>query len=186
MNDHVILVDHEDKAIGTIGKLEAHQQGLLHRAVSVFIFNESNQMLLQQREKTKYHSGGLWSNACCTHPKWEESTEDTSHRRLREEMGINAPLFKAFEFTYKAALDNDLIEYEYDHVYLGVTNEKPNGNPEEVMDWKYLSIEQIEFDLKKNPHLYTEWFKLCLPKVTRLINQNILNKLNNQFYEHVI
>ncbi|MCB0760588.1 MAG: isopentenyl-diphosphate Delta-isomerase [Flavobacteriales bacterium] len=163
--DHVILVDHEDREIGTMGKTEAHLSGRLHRAFSIFLFNAKGEMLIHQRQSDKYHSGGLWTNACCSHPRPGETTLDAAHRRLLEEMGMKAPLKEVFAFTYRAELDNELTEHEFDHVFVGFTNEDPRPNPEEVQDWKYVSTPDLLRDIEEQPQRYTAWFRLSAEKV---------------------
>ncbi len=166
--EHVILVDSNDKVIGEMEKLKAHQSGTLHRAFSVFLFNESNELLLQQRALTKYHSAGLWTNTCCSHPRMGENTMDAAKRRLLEEMGIECELEFAFSFIYKAELENGLIEHELDHVFTGRYTDAPNFDPNEVGDWKYDSIEHIKSDLRLSPELFTAWFKLAFEKICLL------------------
>lgn len=162
MNELVVLVDENDKQTGLMPKMEAHEKGVLHRAVSVFIFNLKGEMLLQKRALDKYHSAGLWSNASCSHPKPGEAPGDAANRRLREEMGIDCDLHKIFTFVYKADLENNLTEYEYDHVFFGVTDAVPKPNPNEVADWKYMTEESLLAEIKYVPELYTEWFKICI------------------------
>jgi isopentenyl-diphosphate delta-isomerase len=163
--EHVILVDENDQQIGLMEKMEAHEKGLLHRAFSVFIFNDENQLLLQQRAKDKYHSGGLWTNTCCSHPREGESLLDAGKRRLHEEMGFSCPIETVFSFIYKAELDNNLIEHELDHVLIGNYNEAPKPNPDEVMDWKYVDLEWVVEDMKANPENYTAWFRIVFDNV---------------------
>ena len=163
--EHVILVDENDQQIGLMEKMEAHEKGLLHRAFSVFIFNDENQLLLQQRAKDKYHSGGLWTNTCCSHPREGESLLDAVKRRLHEEMGFSCPIETVFSFIYKAELDNNLIEHELDHVLIGNYNEAPKPNPDEVMDWKYVDLEWVVEDMKANPENYTAWFRIVFDNV---------------------
>jgi isopentenyl-diphosphate delta-isomerase len=163
--EHVILVDENDQQIGLMEKMEAHEKGLLHRAFSVFIFNDENQLLLQQRAKDKYHSGGLWTNTCCSHPREGESLLDAGKRRLHEEMGFSCPIETVFSFIYKAELDNNLIEHELDHVLIGNYNEAPKPNPDEVMDWKYVDLEWVVEDMKANPENYTTWFRIVFDNV---------------------
>lgn len=163
--EHVILVDENDQQIGLMEKMEAHEKGLLHRAFSVFIFNDENQLLLQQRAKDKYHSGGLWTNTCCSHPREGESLLDAGKRRLHEEMGFSCPIETVFSFIYKAELDNNLIEHELDHVLIGNYNEGPKPNPDEVMDWKYVDLEWVVEDMKANPENYTTWFRIVFDNV---------------------
>src|SRR3989338_6687613 len=133
MQERVILVDQHDKEIGTEEKLTAHQKGLLHRAFSIFIFNTKHEMFINKRVSEKYHSGGLWTNACCSHPKPGESLDQATHRRLQEEMGMDCALKPIFTFIYKVNIQKDtLFEHELDHVFFGVTDESPKPNPEEV------------------------------------------------------
>lgn len=162
--EQLILVDQNDVQIGTMNKLEAHQKGLLHRAFSIFIFNDQNELLLQKRAASKYHSGGLWTNTCCSHQSPGESNEVAAKRRLNEEMGMVCSVSSLFEFTYKAELDNDLTEHEYDHVLIGFSNNKPCCNPKEVEAYNYMSIKTILEDVKTSPGNYTYWFKHCLER----------------------
>lgn len=171
MLEEVILVDEHDQPIGTMEKMEAHEKGLLHRAFSVFVFNDHGDMLIHQRAHHKYHSGGLWTNACCSHPRKGETVLEAAHRRLKEEMGFDCELREIFQFTYKAALDNSLTEHELDHVLIGRFNEVPPFNPEEVADYKYISLPSLEKDVKQHPEHYTEWFKIAL--------ENVLNHQKN-------
>jgi isopentenyl-diphosphate delta-isomerase len=159
--DQVVLVDEQDNEIGTMEKLQAHLEGNLHRAVSVFIFNSNNDLLLQQRADGKYHSANLWSNTCCSHPRPGEAIHDAANRRLNEEMGLACELKKVFNFVYKADLDNNIIEHEFDHVFTGITDTVPVPEPEEVGAWKYISPDDLDMDIKINPENYTEWFKIC-------------------------
>ncbi|MCD6012408.1 MAG: isopentenyl-diphosphate delta-isomerase, type 1 [Flavipsychrobacter sp.] len=160
--EYVVLVDEKDNETGVMEKLEAHREGKLHRAVSVFIFNSKNEMLLQQRAAGKYHSGGLWTNACCSHPRQGESVYYAAIRRLYEEMGLKCALVEIFSFVYKAHLDNDLTEHEFDHVFTGVADAIPVPDSTEVAQWKYMSLSQLEADVRDHPEHYTEWFKICL------------------------
>ena len=165
MIEKVILVDKNDNEVGTMEKQEAHVKGLLHRAFSVFIFNDKNELLLQRRAVNKYHSGGLWTNTCCSHPRQNEKTEDAAKRRLLEEMGMRSILKKQFDFVYKAKLDNNLYEHEFDHVFFGFTNDLPIINPEEVEEYTYKTLEDIGNEMKAIPDKYTEWFKICFREV---------------------
>ena len=165
MNEQVILVDIEDNVLGTMEKMDAHVLGRLHRAFSVFIFNTSGELLLQQRALDKYHSGGKWTNTCCSHPRLGEKTLDAANRRLLEEMGMKCDLQYAFNFTYKAELLDGIEEHEYDHVYFGVSDELPVPDPEEVLAYKYLSLDLLAKDIKQNPDEYTEWLKICFKQV---------------------
>ena len=165
MEDHVILVDESDNQIGTMEKLEAHLNGALHRAFSVFIFNHRQELLLQQRALEKYHSAGLWTNTCCSHPKPGESLIDAANRRLQEEMGMQTELVYGFPFTYEAAFSNDLIEHEYDHVFFGQSDKLPQPNSEEVAAYKYVSLSTLEQELNDNPEQYSAWLKICFNKM---------------------
>jgi isopentenyl-diphosphate delta-isomerase len=163
--EKVILVDENDNATGEAEKMQAHIDGLLHRAFSIFIFNTDGEILLQQRALSKYHSGGLWTNTCCSHPAPGEETIDGAYRRLQEEMGFIAPLEKIFDFLYKAEFGNGLTEYEFDHVFAGEYNGSINFNKAEVMDFQFKSIQSIEEELQNNPGKYSAWFKIAFPKV---------------------
>lgn len=175
--EQVILVDQDDVQTGTMEKMEAHQKALLHRAFSVFIFNDSGEMLLQQRALTKYHSGGLWTNACCSHPKPNETTIEAATRRLQEELGFTTSLTKAFHFTYKAVFDNGLTEHEFDHVFIGKHNGKVAFNFEEVENYAYRSIAQIDETVAHNGHFFTEWFLIAYPLLKDWLKTNGLPKL---------
>lgn len=165
MEDRVILVDERDNQIGTMEKLEAHLTGSLHRAFSVFIFNKQQELLLQQRALSKYHSAGMWTNTCCSHPKPGETLNDAANRRLQEEMGMQCELVYGFPFTYEAAFSNDLIEHEYDHVFFGHSDVLPIPNPEEVASYKYVSLAALEQELNENPEAYSAWLKICFNKM---------------------
>lgn len=164
-NDPVILVDENDNVTGIAGKLEAHRKGLLHRAFSVFVFNSRGELMLQRRAFSKYHSGGLWSNTCCSHPFPGELTSVAAHRRLKEEMGFNTKLEESFSFLYKAKLDNELTEHELDHVFIGTSDEEPKLNPGEVQDWKWVNIDELKRELETDPASYTVWLKIVFDKV---------------------
>ena len=159
--ENVILVDEKDNQVGLMPKLEAHQKGLLHRAFSVFVFNSNYELLLQKRASSKYHSGGLWTNTCCSHPRDGEDTIDAANRRLYEEMGIKTSLRKVFDFIYKAELDNNLTEHEFDHVFYGVYNNDPVINIEEADDFKWIDMETLRNDIDNNPDQFTVWFKIA-------------------------
>ena len=150
--EEVILVDTKDNIMGYMEKQEAHIKGLLHRAFSIFIFNSNQQLLMHQRALDKYHSGGLWTNTCCSHPRKNESIINAAHRRLNEEMGLSCDLDEKFTFIYKSKLDQNLYEHEFDHVLFGYTDEKPNINKNEVLSYKYLSLENIKHDIKVSPN----------------------------------
>lgn len=160
----VILVDEKDQKIGLMPKLEAHQKGVLHRAFSVFIFNDKDELLLQQRALEKYHTPGLWANTCCSHQLDGETSIEAGKRRLKEEMGFTTDLKEATTFIYKAEFDNGLTEHELDHILTGRYNEDPVVNPEEVADWKWMPLEAVKEDIKKNPGNYTPWFKIIFEK----------------------
>lgn len=159
MNDLVILVDENDNEIGYLDKLEAHQKGMLHRAFSVLIFNSAGELLLQKRAQNKYHSAGLWTNTCCSHPKPNEPMPDAVQRRLQEEMGLACETNFAYKFLYHAKLDLGLTEHELDYVFIGTCDDTPAINSREVADWKFTSLAEIRKDLVKNPDTYTFWFK---------------------------
>lgn len=161
----VILVDEQDVQTGTMEKMEAHQKALLHRAFSIFIFNDKGEMLLQKRADRKYHSAGLWTNTCCSHPKPGEDTLTAATFRLQEEMGFNSKLTKAFDFIYKVPFDNGLTEYEFDHVFVGSFGGEIVPNTEEVSDYCYKPIEEIKTSILSHPQKYTEWFKIAFPKM---------------------
>ena len=160
MEEQVILVNEKDEPIGLMGKMEAHEKGLLHRAFSVFVFNSKQEVLLQQRAACKYHSPNLWTNTCCSHPRAGETNQQAGERRLQEEMGLQVPLQEVFSFIYKAPFDNGLTEHEYDHVLIGYSDAQPQINPEEVASWKWLSLEAIKEDILQAPERYTAWFKI--------------------------
>ena len=161
----LILVDVNDVPMGTMEKMEVHQKALLHRAFSIFIFNNKGEMLLQQRAAVKYHSAGLWTNACCSHPGKGQQTGEAAEKRLQEEMGFTVPLQKAFAFTYKAALENGLTEYEFDHVFVGTYDGEINPDDAEVADYCFVSMQEIKSSIATHPRKYTEWFKIAFPKV---------------------
>lgn len=167
--EKVILVDEQDNILGEMEKMEAHEKGLLHRAFSVFVFNNSNQLLLQRRALNKYHSGGLWTNTCCSHPRKGEKLIDAGMRRLQEEMGFTTSLKEQLSFIYYAKLDQGLIEHELDHVLFGRFNELTAFNTEEVMDAKFVELEELEENIIANPQLYTEWFKIIFERSRKAI-----------------
>ena len=164
MEEQVILVNEHDTPIGLMGKLEAHQKALLHRAFSVFILNDKGEIMLQQRAASKYHSPNLWTNTCCSHPRQGETTIEAGKRRLEEEMGFVTELTDILSFIYKAPFDNGLTEHELDHILIGYYNAPPTINPEEVADWRWELPEKIKEDIAKHPHRYTEWFKIIFDK----------------------
>lgn len=160
MAENVILVDEHDNELGLMEKMEAHRKGLLHRAFSVFILNSRGELLLQQRALHKYHSGGLWTNTCCSHPRESEKAIDAAHRRMQEEMGFDCEVEKAFEFVYRAELDQGMIEHEYDHLFIGYHDADPSINQDEVMDFRWQDLDSLTFDMEQNPERYTAWFKI--------------------------
>ncbi|MEN7549856.1 isopentenyl-diphosphate Delta-isomerase [Rapidithrix thailandica] len=160
--EQVILVDQQDNAIGNMEKMEAHRKGLLHRAFSVLIFNTKGEMLIHQRARGKYHSGGLWTNACCSHPWPGEKMEDAVKRRLKFEMGFETEMQFVYKFTYQTSFSSDLHEHEVDHVFIGTYDDAPEPNPAEVEAWKYISLKEVQKDILKKPELYTSWFKLIM------------------------
>jgi isopentenyl-diphosphate delta-isomerase len=168
----VILVDENDVPRGTMEKLEAHRKGELHRAFSIFIFNSKQEMLLQKRASGKYHSGGLWTNTCCSHPVPGERMEITTHKRLQEEMGFDCELKEIFHFTYKTDLDNELTEHELDHVFIGYYNDAPQANTEEVSEWKYVAVEALQKEMEKYPEHFTVWFRLVFPRVVEYLQEH--------------
>lgn len=171
MEEQLILVDKNDQVIRYCNKLEAHQKGWLHRAVSVFLFNEKGELLLQQRAHHKYHSAGLWSNTACSHPRPLENSKKAAERRLKEEMNIEAKLFFGFSFRYKTQFENRLIENELDHVFIGFSSELPKPNPDEAFDFKYLNQGQIEQAIQTNPDNFTYWFKIAYGKAFSIATQ---------------
>jgi len=164
MKEFVILVDENDNEIGIEEKMKAHEDARLHRAFSIFIFNSNGEMLLQQRACDKYHSGCLWTNACCSHPRPGETVEQAAHRRLMEELGFDTDMRKAFHFIYKAEFDHGLTEHEFDHVFIGQYDGSINSNPDEVEDFKWIDLEMLQKEMKENPDDYTVWFKIALDK----------------------
>jgi isopentenyl-diphosphate Delta-isomerase len=158
----VILVDKDDNQVGTMEKMEAHRKGELHRAFSVLVFNSKGEMLLQKRAQSKYHSGGLWTNACCSHPLPGETIDVTIKRRVKEEIGIDVQPKFSYKFLYKTFLDQNLIEHELDHVFVAEFDGNPALNKAEAEDWKYANVDWLKDDVRKNPDHYTYWFKLIL------------------------
>jgi isopentenyl-diphosphate delta-isomerase len=156
----VILVDEKDNTIGTMEKMEAHKKGLLHRAFSVLLFNSNGELLIQKRSSSKYHSAGLWTNTCCSHPRLDEKIEDAIQRKLMQEMGIDAQPVFAYKFTYRIDLENGLTENELDHVFIGTYDGEPEINKDEVEDWKFISLTDLHRIIKTNPEQFTFWFKL--------------------------
>ena len=168
--EKVILVNENDEQIGLKPKMEAHEKALLHRAFSVFICNDKNELMLQQRALGKYHSPGLWTNTGCSHQRDGESNIQAGKRRLQEEMGFVVDLDESISFIYKAPFDNGLTEHEYDHVMLGKYDRAPVINPDEVASWKWMTLQDIKVDIAKHPELYTDWFKVIFDKFYEHIN----------------
>ena len=160
--DYVILVDSQDNELGVMEKLEAHEKGILHRAFSIFLFNSKGEMLIQQRALSKYHSPGLWTNACCSHPAPAETILDAGKRRLQEELGLSTVLVDAFKFEYRETFDNALTEHELDHVLVGYTDDSPILNSDEAKDYRWVDLSDLLVEISLNPELFTVWFKIIL------------------------
>lgn len=176
MLEEVVLVDELDQAIGSADKQQAHQEGSLHRAFSLFVFNDSGQLLLQQRAAGKYHSATLWSNTCCGHPRPNEPLAEAIHRRLREEMGFDCELNKAFDFIYKTPFENGLMEHEFDHVFVGRFNGTPKPNSDEASGYEWLDLHALSVDISQRPERYTFWFKHILEPLQQYLANNPLSK----------
>lgn len=161
-SEQVIVVDEQDQELGASDKMRAHIEGALHRAFSVFVFDRGGRLLLQRRALAKYHSGGLWSNTCCGHPRPGEATAAAARRRLREEMNFDCELRAAFSFLYRAELENALVEHEYDHVFVGEFNGSPAPDSSEVEEWKWVSMDELRRGLREEPSLYSAWLKLVI------------------------
>lgn len=175
MNEElVILVNEHDEQIGLMPKMEAHEKALLHRAFSVFVFNDNNELMLQQRALHKYHSPGLWTNTCCSHQREGESNIEAGKRRLDEEMGFTTELKETISFIYKAPFDNGLTEHELDHVMIGYFNDVPNINKDEVADWKWMTPKAIKLDMVEHPEIYTAWFKIIFEKFYQHLIDNLV------------
>ncbi|NRA92742.1 MAG: isopentenyl-diphosphate Delta-isomerase [Psychroserpens sp.] len=168
--EHVILVNEQDQQIGTMPKMEAHEKAVLHRAFSVFVFNDKQELMLQQRAKHKYHSPLLWTNTCCSHQRVGETNIEAGKRRLKEEMGFETELKETTSFIYKAPFDNGLTEHELDHIMIGEYNDAPIINPDEVESWKWMPLEAVKSDIEENPEDYTAWFKIIFEKFYEHIN----------------
>jgi isopentenyl-diphosphate delta-isomerase len=165
LKDEIILVDEKDNIIGSGEKMTVHREGRLHRAFSIFIFNSKNELMLQKRAKGKYHSAGLWTNTCCSHPKKGEKTSEAAMRRLKEEMGFTCDLKEAFNFMYRAKFENGLSENEFDHVFIGTFDGNPEPDKKEVENWKWISLQDLRRDIKKNPENYTYWLRISIDKI---------------------
>ena len=163
--EQVVLVNERDEELGLMEKMEAHEKALLHRAFSVFVFNQQGELLLQQRALDKYHSGGLWTNTCCSHPRPNELVANAASRRLKEEMGFETPLEKVFDFIYQASFDNGLTEHEFDHVFVGYYDGDIHVNPAEVNDYTFRSMESIQASLQQHDGLFTAWIEIIFPRV---------------------
>ena len=171
MEEFVVLVDQDDHKLGLMEKQQAHVAGLLHRAFSVFVFNSKGELMIQQRAASKYHSPTLWTNTCCSHPRDNETYEQAAHRRLEEEMGFDCELEYKFNFIYKAHLENDLIEHELDHVFIGTFDDEPKLNPDEVMAYRWVELDDLKKDMEKNPQNYTAWFKIIFEHYVSYIEE---------------
>jgi isopentenyl-diphosphate delta-isomerase len=161
----LILVNEQDNIIGTLEKLEVHQKALLHRAVSVFIVNSKGEWIIQRRALNKYHSNGLWTNTCCSHPYPDETCHEAANRRLKEEMGLQCELKEVFSFIYREQLDNNLTEHEYDHVFIGFSDDIPVPDKQEVIGWRVLSFRDLEMEINCNPDHFTVWFRQIYQRV---------------------
>lgn len=174
----LVLVNENDEPVGLMEKMEVHQKALLHRAFSVFLFNSKGEMLLQRRALEKYHSGGLWTNTCCSHPYPDETPSQGATRRMREELGFETSVNPAFSFIYKAALDNELTEYEFDHVLIGEYDGQVFPNKDEVVDYCYMNMDELRGNIANHPDNYTEWFKIALPMLEEYLDKN--NAMSNE------
>lgn len=163
--NNVVLVDEQDRELGVMDKMEAHQQGILHRAFSVFIFNSTGQLLIHQRANHKYHGGGLWTNACCSHPQWGDDLVESAQQRLQFEMGLTCALKKVFSFVYHTPVENNLIEHEYDHVFVGFTEVEPVPNPDEVQAYQWIDRADLMQQIADQPEKFTYWFRMALPRI---------------------
>lgn len=172
MEEKVILVNENDEPIGLMPKMEAHEKAILHRAFSVFVLNDKNELMLQQRAADKYHSPLLWANTCCSHQRENETNIEAGNRRLQEEMGFNTELKELFSFIYKAPFDNGLTEHELDHVMIGYYNGEPTINPDEVEAWKWMDIDEVRKDIQQNPNIYTAWFKIIFDKFYHFLEEH--------------
>lgn len=168
----VVLVNENNEQIGLMPKLEAHQKAVLHRAFSVFILNDKNELMLQQRAADKYHSPLLWANTCCSHQRENETNLEAGNRRLQEEMGFTTELKELFSFVYKAPFDNGLTEHELDHVMIGYYNQSPIINTNEVQDWKWMDIDLVRKDIQENPEIYTAWFKIIFNEFYHFLEEH--------------
>jgi isopentenyl-diphosphate Delta-isomerase len=170
--EQVVLVNEHDEELGTMGKLEAHKKGVLHRAFSIFLFDGEGRLLLQQRAQGKYHSAGLWTNTCCSHPRQGETLQSAAHRRLQEEMGIDVLLEHRFSFIYQAHFDNGLQEHELDHVFFGNFDGIPIPNPAEVSAWRYATVNELDDEIRTYPDRFTAWLRDCWPRILQEIKRD--------------
>ena len=177
VEEQVILVNEKDEPIGLMPKMQAHEEAVLHRAFSVFVINDKNEIMLQQRAAHKYHSPLLWTNTCCSHQRSGETNIQAGKRRLQEEMGFSVELKELFSFIYKAPFDNGLTEHELDHVMVGYSNQNPEINKDEAEAWKWMGISEIKEDMKRRPEIYTEWFKIIFDEFYHFIEAQKNNKL---------
>lgn len=171
--ESVILVDAMDRPRGLMEKMEAHIKAELHRAFSVFIFNHKGETMLQRRALSKYHSPGLWTNTCCSHPREGETVDEAALRRMEEEMGFTTEVKKVFDFVYKAEVGQGLIEHEFDHVLIGFYENPPVLNPEEAMDWKWMNMADIANEMETNPERFTVWFRIAFPRVKAFVDEKM-------------
>lgn len=165
MRNSVVLIDQNDHALGVMDKLQAHEEGKLHRAFSIFIFNDAGDLLLQQRADHKYHGAGLWTNTCCSHPQWGEDVRSSALERLQYEMGMTCDLEFVYSFIYRAEVENNLTEYELDHVFVGYSNQDPVINTDEVKDFRWCGVDEVLADIRTHPSDYTVWFKEAFPEL---------------------
>lgn len=175
-NEMLILVDEKDQEIGVMEKIKTHQLGLLHRAFSIFILNSKGELLLQQRALSKYHSAGLWSNTCCSHPLNGETVVNAALRRLKQEMGMEVALHPIYSFIYKANFENGLVEHEYDHVLIGLSDDLPIPNVSEVANWRYMALDDLKHDLEGNGEEYSVWLQICFPAVFEILTKSVENQ----------
>lgn len=173
MEEFVILVDENDRETGIMEKMQAHVEAKLHRAFSVFIFSPKGELMLQQRAFTKYHSPGLWTNTCCSHPRQGETTSEAAHRRLKEEMGFDCDFDEVFSFVYRAEFDNNLTEHEFDHVFIGTSEALPEINPGEVASYRFSSMSEIRNGMEQNPEIFTIWFRIAFDRVAQYFDEKI-------------
>lgn len=169
VRNKVVLVDEQDRALSEMDKMDAHKIGALHRAFSIFIFNSNGEMLIHQRANHKYHGGGLWTNACCSHPQWDEDVEESAKERLQFEMGLQCELKRVFSFIYHTPVENSLIEHEYDHVLVGYTDREPVPNVNEVMNYKWIDRLDLLQQIAAEPDAFTYWFRIALPQIIKHI-----------------